>query len=112
MRTEKNGNRYFAFSEVPLASKPKKKRNYQTPEERENSRRKFSGTCRVCGGVLSYVAGTNVMVCKNPDCKGYTRKIKNEEEDEDRERVEVFPVFRFLDNKGVEIAQSLFDTEI
>ncbi len=83
----------------------KNKKNTNREEQREKSRRKFAGTCRVCGSVLSYISGTNVMVCKNPSCKGIVKKRRNGDEET---VTEVLPVFRCLDEKGMEIASNLF----
>lgn len=98
MRLEKSGPRYFSFQELPGA-KPKKNKKKNVTEEQQTD---FAKKCRVCGTVLSYIEGTNVMVCGNPDCKGF--KTKNEE----KEEVETIPVFRTLDKRGVRTANVLF----
>lgn len=69
----------------------------------EKSKAKFAGICRVCGTVLTFIPGTNVMACKNPACQGY-KLVKKEDEEED----EIVPSYRLLDDLGVEIATSLF----
>ncbi len=106
MRIENSGTRYFSFKEVPGVSKPKEKKDNRSEEQKEKSREKFAGKCKVCGGVLSYVKGTNVMVCKNPSCKGIVRERKDDEGKVVSRTV--LPVFRSLDDKGVEIAEELF----
>lgn len=108
MRKENNGIRYFSFGELPGVLKNKPKKDKRPEEQKERSREKFAGHCRVCGGVLSYVEGTNVMVCKNPDCKGIVKKSKKKDEEGEGTVNEVLPVFRTLDDKGIEIAMELF----
>ena len=69
-------------------------------EKLESQRVKFAGTCKLCSEPLSYITG-NVLVCKNPDCKGI---VKNE--GTEYEKAESY--FRLLDEKGSEIAENLF----
>lgn len=96
MRIEGNGTRYFSFDELPGVHKTQKPK-----KQNENSKEKFAGKCKICGSLLSFVEGTNVMVCKNPQCKGL--KTKGEENN--------LPSFRFLDTKGMQIANNLFGKE-
>ena len=66
---------------------------------------KFVGTCRVCKKPLTWIEGTNICTCKNPECKGI--KMTGENED-GTERVWFIPVTRILNEKGMEIAEKLF----
>ena len=66
---------------------------------------KFVGTCRVCKKPLTWIKGTNVCACQNPDCKGV--KMTGENED-GTEKVWFIPVTRILNEKGMEIAEKLF----
>ena len=69
-------------------------------------REKFLGTCRVCKQPLVLVGNTNVLCCKNPECRGI--KITGTNED-GTEKIWFVPVSRVLDEKGFEISQNLFD---
>lgn len=93
MREEKKGTRYFSFQELPNISR---KRKRKVDEEKQD---KFVGKCSVCGNTLHYIVGTNVIVCSNPDCKGFKNKGK--------EKKDNF-VYRVLNYKNNRIAQSLF----
>lgn len=42
-------------------SKPTKRGN---DEKRESQRKKFA-TCRICGGQMKYLSGTNLFICEN-----------------------------------------------
>lgn len=68
---------------------------------RKEKQDKFLGTCKVCGRTLSYIPGTNVIVCKNPDCSGIMLQRKNGDKHS-------IPINRLLNDRGVEIAQTLF----
>lgn len=61
----------------------------------------FLGKCKVCGEPLSYIKNTNILACTNPQCKGITVKGKSDSD------VKI-PVMRLLNEKGGEIAYSLF----
>lgn len=102
MRLEKSGPRYFSFQELAPNKPPKKKK-----EIPENQKQGFAGKCRVCGSFLTYIEGTNVMVCSNPDCKGIRVKQENEE-NEKKENVENLPVFRTMSKRDTRQAQRLF----
>ncbi len=57
-------------------------------EQKERSQRtkdnlaKFIGTCKVCGHNLKFIENTNVSVCTNPNCGGYTDKRTDKEGNE------------------------------
>lgn len=87
---------------------PKMQRRSRDKSKLESDQSKFLGTCRTCGQSLHYIAGTNVLVCNNPDCKG--RKLPSRTSDENAEVVEdrYVPVMRILNEKGSEIAENLF----
>ena len=71
-----------------------------------SQREKFLKTCKCCKQPLTYLSGTNVLACCNPDCKGIEMKSKNED---GSINVWYIPVTRILDEKGMEIAMNLFD---
>lgn len=101
MRQENNGIRYFSFLELPFPSKQKKKKNNDELKERFEKRHK----CIACGETLTWIVGTNICSCTNPECKGkkYTYKDENGEE-----VTEYRPYYHMLDNVGVAIAEKLY----
>lgn len=66
---------------------------------------KLVGTCKVCKQLLTWIDGTNVCTCKNPDCKGVKMTSINED---GSEKVWYVPVIRMLNEKGMNIAEILF----
>lgn len=67
----------------------------------EEKKKAFLSTCRVCKCPLHYVQGTNALVCKNAKCGGMSIKRKDGS-------VVIVPISRTLDEKGLEIALTLF----
>lgn len=60
--------------------------------------------CKFCGGTKEWIPGTNVVVCKNPDCKGHVIKAKNKEGKE----IEISePSMKILTKRGAAIAETL-----
>lgn len=101
MRKENNGIRYFSFAELPFPSKKKKKKNNDEARERFEARHK----CIACGEPLTWIPGTNICSCKNPECKGkkYTYKDENGEE-----YVEYKPYYHMLDTVGTSMAERIY----
>ena len=62
--------------------------------------------CSACKKPMVYVAGVNMLVCQNPDCKG----IKHEQKDSETGEVKVWysPSYDLLDERGSNIAQNIF----
>lgn len=60
-------------------------------------------TCPVCGGTKTFIKGTNVMVCKNPECKGFPVK------DKDGNIVDYKITFTELNTKSEAIASAILD---
>ena len=101
MRVEKNGIRYFSFAELPTSNnKPKTKLNEELKTKFEKRH-----TCRVCKKPMTYLAGTNICACQNPDCKG--RKVKVQQID-GTEIEEYRPCFHTIDDIGVSIASKIY----
>jgi hypothetical protein len=98
MRQENNGVRYFSFQEIPGI--PKQERPTYGPKKKE----KFLGICRICKEPLSYIGDTNVVVCTNEKCRGYKNENKEDES-------EWSPIFRLLDDKGLNKALTLFSED-
>ena len=59
--------------------------------------------CPVCGGMKTFIKGTNVMVCQNPECKGFPVK------DKDGNIVSYNIPFSELSNKSEAIASAILD---
>lgn len=60
--------------------------------------------CKFCGEPREWIPGTNVMVCKNPECKGHVVKIKNKDGNE----IEISePSLKILTTRGTAIAETL-----
>lgn len=83
------------------------KKRTDDQEKLKAQRDKFVGVCRVCKNPLVWIEGTNILACKNPECKGVKMTSKSEEED-GTEKVWYIPVTRVLDTEGMEIAERLF----
>lgn len=64
----------------------------------------FLGRCRTCGSYMKYTPGLSYLTCSNLCCPGKKLRKKGE--------VLRQPVIRKLDDKGVEIAQVLFQKQI
>lgn len=104
MREEKNGKRYFSFSELPFPIKKNKKQNIDELRERFEKRH----TCIVCQQPMTWIQGTNIVACKNPECKG--KKIEKKFSD-GTTIVEYKPYYHTLDIKGTEIAEKIYGEE-
>lgn len=82
-----------------------KELSYKTKDEKklEKQREKFckSHTCQFCGETREWVPDTNIMVCKNPRCKGYQVKSK------DGEIISSLPSYSELSNYGEAIAETI-----
>ena len=101
MRLDKNGIRYFSFAELPFSTKQKKKKNTDELRKRFEERH----TCVVCGETLTWIPGTNICSCKNPDCKGKKYVYKDED---GTEFVEFRPYYHMLDVVGTSIAEKIY----
>lgn len=87
------------FGLSPIKKKTKDEQKLKAQQE------KFVGTCRVCKKPLTWIEGTNICACQNPDCKGIKMTGTNED---GTEKVWYVPVTRTLNEKGMEIAERLF----
>lgn len=97
---------YNSFEELRqgFGLKPLKKRTNDL-EKLKVQQEKFVGKCKVCGQPLSYLDGTNICACQNPDCRGFKMTGTNED---GTEKVWYTPVTRVLNDKAAEIAENLF----
>lgn len=66
-------------------------------------------TCSACGNPMTLVAGTSVMACTNPDCKGirYTKP-----DAEGKEIVNYAPSYCLLDGVAIDIANNIFSVTV
>lgn len=106
MRIENNGIRYFSFDELPFPKKKHKKNNKKIDELRERFEKRHK--CIVCEQPMTWVEGTNVMACRNPECKG--KKVEKVLPDE-TVKIEYKPYYHTLDAKGVLIAETLYSED-
>ena len=111
MREFRNGKNctehYSSFEEMraawglaPVVRRTKDENKLKTQQE------KFLGICKVCKQPLSIVNNSNVLCCKNPECKGVKMTGTNED---GTEKIWFVPVTRVLDDRGFEIAMNLFE---
>lgn len=70
-------------------------------KQRENFSQKY--LCPICGQPKNWIQNTNLMVCQNESCKGFP--IKNK----DGEVIGYKPSFSQLNQRGAEIAATLFE---
>lgn len=84
--------------------KPVRKKTTDANKLKDQQER-FVGKCKVCGEKLTWVEGTNVLACKNENCKGIRMSSINEDGEE---KVWYIPVVRRLDEDGLRIAERLF----
>lgn len=90
----------FGLKEIRTQTKDKKKLDEQ--------RNKFRGKhiCPACKQPMSYIDGTNLMVCSNSECNGIKHEEVNEETGEKKVWYDVS--YHNLDNVGAVIASNIF----
>lgn len=103
--TRLNGT-YTSFQDLAAATGRPVKRRTKDMDKLQAQREHFAGKCKVCGHILTYHNGTNVLTCTNPECKGIKKTGLN---DDGSEKVWYVPVIRTVDTTGMEIAARLFD---
>lgn len=99
---------YYSFDEIgqELFGLKPYKRVTKDKQKLEAQRTKFLGTCPYCKEPLSYISGTNIVVCQNSDCKGK----KNTKKLGDGTEVVVYkPFIKILSDKGTDIANTIFE---
>ena len=107
-RKSKGVTEYYTSLEelrVSFGLKPIKKKT-NDKEKLKAQQEKLVGICKACKKQLTWIEGTNICVCQNPDCKGIKMTRQNEDDDE---KVWYIPVVRTLNDKGMKIAESLFN---
>lgn len=62
-------------------------------------------TCKICGQPLSFVQGTNVMICTNPECKG----IEQKKYEQGKEITVHESFYSLLDDRGIQIANMVYN---
>lgn len=70
-------------------------------QQQENFSKKY--VCPICGNSKTFIKGTNVMVCKNPECKGFEQK------DADGNVIGFEVPFNELSIRGEAIASTILD---
>ncbi len=86
-----------------------KKIRYKTKDKKklESQQNKFKSkhVCSACGEPLDLIEGTNIMVCKNPECKGIENQYIDRETGEKKTRYLLS--FQKLDERGSKIANNI-----
>lgn len=87
--------------ETPFAQFARKKKE-SSDKFKEEKKAKFMKRyiCPKCGQERAMIEGTNILVCKNEDCKGYTKKVDGEEIST--------PSFYILNMRDASYAQRMF----
>lgn len=62
-------------------------------------------TCKLCGKPLELVAGTNIMMCNNAECKGIERKYY----ENGKEAVTHEAFYTLLDSRGSEVVNGFYN---
>lgn len=91
------------FGLPPLRMQTKNKEKLKS--QRENFISKH--VCPVCGGLLTFVTGTNMMVCNSKECAGITKTESYDEETGDRITYTT-PYYEELDEHSAKIAKNIF----
>jgi ssDNA-binding Zn-finger/Zn-ribbon topoisomerase 1 len=100
---------FNSFQELAIACGfPPVTKRTKNQEKLTSQREKFNKMhmCKACGQPMVYVSGTNVMVCKNPDCKGIK---KSTVDDEGNETFRYEVPFHSLYGKDRDVAYAIFD---
>lgn len=72
------------------------------PSKLRRQQEQFLGTCPVCGSIMKYIHGSNLLVCSSDRCEGYTKTLKDG-------TVKQMPVYRTLNKRGQDIGRTLFE---
>lgn len=112
MRINQRGEAcYSSFEELasalnvkPVNKAPKDQDKFDKLKKDFQKRHK----CKGCGMPLTYIDGTNIVTCTNPECKGEKHALKT---DDGATKVWYTVCYDSLDNKGVGIAQTLIQGE-
>ena len=63
--------------------------------------------CPVCKQPMKFIDDTNIFLCVNDECKGFTREILIDEETGEKEIIKYIP-YHTLDEKSARIANNIF----
>lgn len=91
---------YNSFEE--LSNNNKKKNRIQDLEAKQ---KKFVGVCKICKEPMTWIPGTNVVSCTNPECKGIEVKKKDVEGED---VIIHIPVNRVISSDSMGYAERLF----
>lgn len=107
MEKDLKGKTFYSFDELAKEyGLPEYKRRTKDKQKLEAQREKFLGTCPYCKEPLTYISGTNVLVCSNEECKGKKVTLKNKK----GEDYTIYkPFVKTLDDNGTTIAINIFD---
>lgn len=108
MKIENGQAVYSSFKEYAEYNGAKSGTKKKNVKKTIASQEKFASyhKCRACGQSMTFVSGTNIMVCRNSDCKG----IKQTRVDaEGNQIVSYRPSYDVLKEKYADIAKNLFE---
>lgn len=91
-------------SALEKAGKSVKKEFFKRTKDEQRlkkQREKFLGTCKFCKQPMTWVKGSNILVCNNEKCEGLVVK------DKDGIVLEKIPYSRLLTGEGSDIAETL-----
>lgn len=97
-----------AFGCRPVSKVTKDMKKLKDQQENFYKRDK-KRTCSACGSPMTLVAGTSVMTCNNPECKG----IKHTRTDaEGKEIINYTPSYCLLDGVAIDVANNIFSVTV
>lgn len=103
-----NSSSYSSFEDALIAiggtPRPKKTKNKEKLKKQQDH---LTGVCRACKQPLTWIDGTNIVSCQNPGCRGLKRTRTNSETG--KKEIYYLPVYRILDDRGLNIAINLFE---
>lgn len=91
---------------TPFASMSHVSKRTRDQDKLKSQIEKFNkrNICKFCGEQREWIPGTNVLVCKNLECKGHVIKTKNK----DGKEIEISePSLKILTTRGAAIAETL-----
>lgn len=89
-----------AYKLKPISKQTKDKEKLNAQRDKFKSRHR----CKGCGEPMEWI-GDNVMVCKNPKCKGIKHEYMNED---GNKNIAYSTSYDLLDELGSEIAKNIF----
>ena len=96
---------YSSFEELAKAYKTKQPKNNEKKIEELKSKFAKKYKCKACNAPLTYINGTTIMTCTNPDCKGIKVVTTN---NDGEEKTSYLVSYSLLGNMTQKIAENIF----